>query len=216
MCAENVLRLASIDCSSPMSANTVLKTGSRDPAAVIGGQHRVRQRLRAGRVDRRHLAAQRRASLVAAIEAHPAAHLYPAQRLLLNQRVDHPRGRIDQHRYRLVRGDPHAGLHVVIEVQQLPGERRRQFQPAQFGLLGAQLGLLLRKLLGKDAAPLGTVAAAHRLVDLKRQSGIQRCQNGYFNAPPSRERLREVLAFYGLADKQMHVRSVPAAAGGGT
>ena len=57
----------------------------------------------------------------------------------------------------------------MIEVQQLPGERRRQFQPAQFGLLGAQLGLLLRELLGKDAALLGTVAAAHRLVDLKRQ-----------------------------------------------
>ena len=33
-CAENVLRLASIDCSSPMSANIDRKTGSRDPSAA--------------------------------------------------------------------------------------------------------------------------------------------------------------------------------------
>lgn len=59
------------------------------------------------------------------------------------------------------------------------------------------------------------IKQAELLVDLKRQSGIQRCQNGYFNAPPSRDRLREVLAFYGLADRPAHVRSVPAAAGGG-
>ena len=34
MCAENVLRLASIDCSSPMSAKSDRKTGSRDPSAA--------------------------------------------------------------------------------------------------------------------------------------------------------------------------------------
>ena len=34
MCHENVLRLAAIDCSSPMSAKTERKTGSRDPAAA--------------------------------------------------------------------------------------------------------------------------------------------------------------------------------------
>ena len=33
-CAENVLRLASIDCSSPMSAKTDRNTGSRDPSAA--------------------------------------------------------------------------------------------------------------------------------------------------------------------------------------
>ena len=34
MRAENVLRLASIDCSSPMSAKTVRNTGSFDPSAA--------------------------------------------------------------------------------------------------------------------------------------------------------------------------------------
>ena len=34
MCAENVLRLASIDCSSPMSAKSDRKTGRRDPSAA--------------------------------------------------------------------------------------------------------------------------------------------------------------------------------------
>ena len=34
MCAENVLRLAEIDCSSPMSAKSDLKTGSFDPGAA--------------------------------------------------------------------------------------------------------------------------------------------------------------------------------------
>ena len=34
MCAENVLRLAEIDCSSPMSANSDLKTGSFEPGSA--------------------------------------------------------------------------------------------------------------------------------------------------------------------------------------
>ena len=34
MCAEKVLRLAEIDCSSPMSANSVRNTGSVEPAAA--------------------------------------------------------------------------------------------------------------------------------------------------------------------------------------
>lgn len=42
------------------------------------------------------------------------------------------------------------------------------------------------------------VKQAEMLVDLKRQSGIERCQRGYFNQPPERARLREVMAFYGL------------------
>jgi hypothetical protein len=33
MCHENVLRFAAIDCSSPMSAKIVRKTGSRASAA---------------------------------------------------------------------------------------------------------------------------------------------------------------------------------------
>lgn len=42
------------------------------------------------------------------------------------------------------------------------------------------------------------IKQAELLVDLKRQSGVQRCQRGYFNEPPDRARLREVLAFYQL------------------
>lgn len=42
------------------------------------------------------------------------------------------------------------------------------------------------------------IKQAELLVDLRRQSGVQRCQRGYFNEAPPRERLHEILAFYGL------------------
>jgi hypothetical protein len=42
------------------------------------------------------------------------------------------------------------------------------------------------------------IKQAELLVDLKRTSGIERCQRGYFNEPPPRDRLREVLGFYQL------------------
>lgn len=42
------------------------------------------------------------------------------------------------------------------------------------------------------------IKQAEMLVDLKRQSGVQRCQRGYFNEPPAPDRLREILAFYQL------------------
>ena len=38
---------------------------------------------------------------------------------------------------------------------------------------------------------------AEMLVDLKRQSGVERCQRGYFNEKPPRERVDELMAFYG-------------------
>lgn len=41
------------------------------------------------------------------------------------------------------------------------------------------------------------IKQAEMLVDLKRQSGVQRCQRGYFNEPPPRERIDELMAFYG-------------------
>ncbi len=41
------------------------------------------------------------------------------------------------------------------------------------------------------------VKHAEMLVDLKRQSGVERCQRGYYNEPPPRERVRELLNFYG-------------------
>lgn len=43
------------------------------------------------------------------------------------------------------------------------------------------------------------IKQAELLVDLKRQSGVQRCQRGYFNEPPARERIDELMAFYGQA-----------------
>lgn len=42
------------------------------------------------------------------------------------------------------------------------------------------------------------IKQAELLVDLKRQSGVERCQRGYFNEPPPRERFDELLHFYGL------------------
>jgi Asp/Glu/hydantoin racemase len=41
------------------------------------------------------------------------------------------------------------------------------------------------------------VKHAEMLVDLKRQSGIERCQRGYYNEPPSLERAEQLLNFYG-------------------
>jgi Asp/Glu/hydantoin racemase len=41
------------------------------------------------------------------------------------------------------------------------------------------------------------VKQAEMLVDLKRQSGIERCHQGYFNEPPATERVEELMAFYG-------------------
>jgi Asp/Glu/hydantoin racemase len=38
---------------------------------------------------------------------------------------------------------------------------------------------------------------AEMLVDLQRQSGVVRCQRGYYNEPPEHERVREVFRFYG-------------------
>lgn len=37
---------------------------------------------------------------------------------------------------------------------------------------------------------------AEMLVDLQRQSGVQRCQRGYYNEPPDSDRVREILSFY--------------------
>ena len=42
------------------------------------------------------------------------------------------------------------------------------------------------------------IKQAELLVDLRRQSGIERCRRGYFHEPPPRERVNEILAFYGL------------------
>ena len=42
------------------------------------------------------------------------------------------------------------------------------------------------------------IKQAELLVDLKRTSGIERCQRGYFNEPPPRDRLREEINYYQL------------------
>jgi Asp/Glu/hydantoin racemase len=42
------------------------------------------------------------------------------------------------------------------------------------------------------------IKSAEMLVDLRRQSGVRGSSRGYFHAPPSRERLRELAKFYGL------------------
>ena len=58
MCAENVLRLASIDCSSPMSAKIDRNTGSRDPSAAGNAQAGLRhQREQSRGLERDGLAA---------------------------------------------------------------------------------------------------------------------------------------------------------------
>ena len=51
-------------------------------------------------------------------------------------------------------------------------------------------------LLGKLLAERLNAATTY-LVDLKRQSGVERCQRGYFNEPPARERIDELMTFYG-------------------
>lgn len=46
------------------------------------------------------------------------------------------------------------------------------------------------------------VKHAEMLVDLKRQSGVQRCQRGYYNEPPPPERVDQLLQFYGQGNTQ--------------
>ena len=41
------------------------------------------------------------------------------------------------------------------------------------------------------------IKCAEMLVDFRRQSGVERCQRGYFNARPEPARVAELLAFYG-------------------
>jgi Asp/Glu/hydantoin racemase len=43
-----------------------------------------------------------------------------------------------------------------------------------------------------------TFKTAEMMVDLRRISGMQQSRRGYFHAPPSKERVREALAFYGM------------------
>ncbi len=40
------------------------------------------------------------------------------------------------------------------------------------------------------------VKQAEMLVDLKQQSGVERCQRGYFNEKPPRDRIDELMAYY--------------------
>ncbi|HYZ34841.1 MAG TPA: aspartate/glutamate racemase family protein [Crenalkalicoccus sp.] len=44
-----------------------------------------------------------------------------------------------------------------------------------------------------------TVKMAEGMVDLRRSTGLRPCRTGYFTATPPRERVRELLRFYGLA-----------------
>lgn len=44
-----------------------------------------------------------------------------------------------------------------------------------------------------------TVKMAESMVDLRRSSGLRPCRTGYFTATPPRERVRELLRFYGIA-----------------
>ncbi len=44
-----------------------------------------------------------------------------------------------------------------------------------------------------------TIKMAEGMVDLRRSSGIRPCRSGYFNEMPPRERVKELLRFYGVA-----------------
>lgn len=46
------------------------------------------------------------------------------------------------------------------------------------------------------------VKLAETLVDLRRLSGVASCRTGYFNALPDPGRMREILSFYGLLDRE--------------
>jgi Asp/Glu/hydantoin racemase len=43
-----------------------------------------------------------------------------------------------------------------------------------------------------------SVKAAEMMVELNQKAGMQPCRRGYYGTPPSRERLDQVLAFYGI------------------
>ena len=43
-----------------------------------------------------------------------------------------------------------------------------------------------------------SVKAAEMMVDLRNKAGMEPCRKGFYGAPPSRERLEQVLKFYGI------------------
>ena len=43
-----------------------------------------------------------------------------------------------------------------------------------------------------------TIKAAEMMAGLKRATGVSPCRRGYFQAKPPRERVNELLKFYGL------------------
>jgi len=45
-----------------------------------------------------------------------------------------------------------------------------------------------------------TVKMAETLVDLRRSTGLRPCKNGFFTAKPPRERVNELLRFYGISE----------------
>ncbi|MBW8270593.1 hypothetical protein [Caldovatus aquaticus] len=49
-----------------------------------------------------------------------------------------------------------------------------------------------------------TVKMAEAMVDLRRSAGLRPCRSGYFNARPPRQRMRELLRFYGIAALGRH------------
>ena len=48
--------------------------------------------------------------------------------------------------------------------------------------------------------PSVTIKSAETLVDLRRTTGLKPSKTGYFSAKPPRERVRELLRFYGIAN----------------
>jgi Asp/Glu/hydantoin racemase len=61
--------------------------------------------------------------------------------------------------------------------------------------------LATHKVSSIDGVPIldslsAWIEHAEMLVDFSRQSNIVRCQRGYYNEPPPRERVREILDFY--------------------
>ena len=55
-------------------------------------------------------------------------------------------------------------------------------------------------------AVAATIKCAEMLVDLRRSTGLK-CKTGYFSAKPPRERVRELLDFYGISRLEQKPKS---------
>ena len=172
MCAENVLRLASIDCSSPMSANSERNTGSRDPSRRRDAQARpAPSAQQAGGLQRDGLAA--------GVRAGDRAARSPAESILIVTGT----GVLQQRMPRRLQLERAVGRERRLDAVDRLGEARPRLQHVELGRRvdrPLQVGRARAERVGQreqDAADLLGLLLLERddvVVDLDRAERLEK------------------------------------------